>query len=114
MMIHRGSIWWADLSSPSGAGPGYRRPILILQADAFNSSRIATVIGIAITSNLRLAAAPGNVLLPAAESGLPRNSVINVSQIITLDKDDLDEPAGTVSARILIAVEQGIRLVLDL
>jgi mRNA interferase MazF len=114
MMIHRGSIWWADLPSPSGAGPGYRRPILILQADAFNSSRIATVIGIAITSNLRLAAAPGNVLLPAAESGLPRNSVINVSQIITLDKDDLDEPAGAVSARILTAVEQGIRLVLDL
>lgn len=114
MIIRRGSIWWTDLASPSGAGPGYRRPILILQADAFNSSRIATVIGVAITSNLRLAAAPGNVLLQATESGLPRDSVINVSQIVTLDKEDLDVPAGAISARTLATVQQGVRLVLDL
>lgn len=114
MVIHRGSIWWADLPSPSGAGPGYRRPILIIQADAFNTSRIATVIAVVITSNLRLAAAPGNVLLRASESGLPRDSVINVSQIITLDKADLEEQIGVVSARTLTTVEEGIQLVLDL
>ncbi|MBI1294216.1 type II toxin-antitoxin system PemK/MazF family toxin [bacterium] len=112
--MHRGSIWWADLPSPSGAGPGYRRPILIIQADAFNTSRIATVIAVVITSNLRLAAAPGNVLLRASESGLPRDSVINVSQIITLDKADLEEQIGVVSARTLTTVEEGIQLVLDL
>lgn len=114
MVIHRGSIWWADLPSPSGAGPGFRHPILIIQADAFNTSRIATVIGVVITSNLRLAAAPGNILLRTNESGLPRDSVINVSQIITLDKADLDEQIGAVSARTLTAVEEGVRLVLDL
>ena len=114
MVIHRGSIWWANLPSPTGASPGYRRPILILQANAFNNSRIATVIGVVVTSNLRLAAAPGNVLLRSNESSLPRDSVVNVSQIITLDKDDLEEPIGVVSARTLRTIEQGIRLVLDL
>jgi mRNA interferase MazF len=114
MVIHRGSIWWADLPSPSGDGSQGRRPILIIQADAFNTSRIATVIAVVITSNLRLAAAPGNVLLRASESGLPRDSVINVSQIITLDKADLEEQIGVVSARTLTTVEEGIQLVLDL
>ena len=112
--MQRGDIWWADLPELIGAVPSYRRPVLLIQADAFTNSRIATVIAVVITSNLRIAAAPGNVLLPAAESGLPKDSVINVSQIITLDKRSLDERAGHVTARTLEQVEIGIRLALDL
>lgn len=112
--MQRGEIWWADLAEPAGSAPGYRRPVLLIQADAFTASRIATVVAVVITSNLRLAAAPGTVLLQAAESGLSKDSVINVSQIITIDKLTLDEHIGHVSARTLEAVEQGLRLVLDL
>ena len=112
--MQRGSIWWADLPEPVGAAPGYRRPVLLIQANAFTDSRIATVVVRIITSNLRLAAAPGNVLLSAVESGLPKDSVVNVSQIVTLDKQTLDEPIGQVSARTLTLIESGIRLVLDL
>jgi mRNA interferase MazF len=112
--MQRGEIWWADLSEPSGAAPGYRRPVLVIQADAFTQSRIATVLAVIISSNLRIAAAPGNVLVRAAESGLPKDSVINVSQIVTLDKLMLDERVGHLSARTLAQVEDGIRLVLDL
>jgi mRNA interferase MazF len=112
--MQRGDIWWADLPNPVGAAPGYRRPVLLIQADAFTSSRLATVVVVIITSNLRLAAAPGNVLLPATESGLPKDSVVNVSQIVTLDKQTLDEQTGHVSVRTLEMIENGIRLVLDL
>lgn len=112
--MQRGSIWWADLPDPVGAAPGYRRPVLLIQADAFTNSRLATVVAVVITSNLRLAAAPGNVLLPAGESGLPKDSVVNVSQIVTLDKQTLDESIGQVSAQTLMVIERGIRLVLDL
>jgi mRNA interferase MazF len=112
--MQRGEIWWADLPAPTGATPGYRRPVLLIQADAFTKSRIATVVAIVITSNLRVAAAPGNVLLQAAESGLSKDSVINVSQIVTLDKLMLDQRVGHVTARTLAQVEDGIRLVLDL
>jgi mRNA interferase MazF len=112
--MQRGDIWWADLPGPIGAAPGYRRPVLLIQADAFTKSQIATVVAIVITSNLRVAMAPGNVLLRAAESGLPKDSVINVSQIITLDKRTLDERVGHVTARTLEQVEDGMRLVLDL
>ena len=112
--MQRGEIWWADLPEPAGATPGYRRPVLLVQADAFTQSRIATVIAVIITSNLRIAAAPGNVLLPAAESGLPKDSVINVSQIVTLDKQALDERIGHVAATTLADVAEGMRLVLDL
>jgi mRNA interferase MazF len=108
--MQRGAIWWADLPEPVSAAPGYRRPVLLIQANAFTDSRIATVVAIIITSNLRIAAAPGNVLLPAAESGLSKN----VSQIVTLDKHTLDEPIGQASARTLELIENGIRLVLDL
>jgi mRNA interferase MazF len=111
--MHRGDIWWADLSDPSGSSTGYRRPVVIIQADAFTTSRIATVIVAAITSNLRLATAPGNVFLAADESGLPRDSVINVSQIITLDKAILDAYVGRVTATTLANLDEGIRLVLD-
>lgn len=112
--MHRGTVWWADLPDPLGAAPGYRRPVLLIQADAFTDSRLATVVAVVITSNLRLAAAPGNVLLPADESGLPKDSVVNVSQIVTLDKQTLDAPVGHVSARTLTLIESGIRLALDL
>lgn len=112
--MQRGEIWWAELPEPTGATPGYRRPVLLIQADVFTQSRIATVIAMIITSNLRLAAAPGNVLLRAVESGLPKDSVINVSQIVTLDKQLLDERVGQVTATTIAAVEDGVRLVLDL
>lgn len=112
--MQRGEIWWADLPEPTGATPGYRRPVLLVQADAFTQSRIATVIAVIITSNLRIATAPGNVLLRAAESGLPKDSAINVSQIVTLEKRMLDERVGHVTTRTLTDVEDGIRLVLDL
>jgi len=112
--MQRGDIWWADLPDPLGAAPGYRRPVLLLQADAFTESRLATIVVVVITSNLRLAAAPGNVLLPATESGLPKDSVVNGSQIVTLDKQTLDERIGQVSAHTLALIENGIRLVLDL
>lgn len=112
--MQRGDIWWADLQEPTGSGAGYRRPVLIVQSDAFTRSRIATIIVAAITSNLRLATAPGNVFLPAIESGLPKDSVINVSQIITLDKSVLDDYVGRINAQTLTQVEEGMRLVLDL
>lgn len=112
--MQRGDIWWTDLPDPRGAAPGYRRPVLLIQANAFTDSRIATVVVVVITSNLQLAAAPGNVLLPVIESGLPKDSVVNVSQIVTLDKQALDEQIGQVSARTLALIENGIRLVLDL
>lgn len=111
--MQRGAIWWANLPEPTGSVAGYRRPVLVIQADAFTRSRIATVIIVAITSNLRLATAPGNVILPATESSLPKDSVINVSQIITLDKSLLDEYVDRISATTLTQVEEGIRLVLD-
>ncbi len=112
--MQRGEIWWADLPDPSGAASGYRRPVLLLQADAFTRSRIATVIAIVVTGDLRLATAPGNILLPSVDSGLPKDSVINVSQIVTLDKQSLDGLVGQISARTLDQVEHGVRLVLDL
>ncbi len=112
--MQRGEIWWADLPAPTGAILGYRRPVLLIQADAFTTSRIATVVAVVITSNLCLAAAPGNVLLRATESGLPKDSVINVSKIVTLDKLMLDELVGHVSGWTLAQVEDALRLVLDL
>ena len=111
--MHRGDVWWADLPDPTGSSAGYRRPVVIIQADAFTTSRITTVIVAAVTSNLRLATAPGNVFLAAGESSLPRDSVINVSQIITLDKAILDAYVGRVTATTLAQLDEGIRLVLD-
>lgn len=112
--MQRGDIWWADLDDPEGTEPGYRRPVLIVQADAFNRSRIQTVIAVTLTTNLRLAAAPGNVLVSAAESGLSRDSVVNVSQILTLDRRYLRQRVGAVGGRTLAHVDDGLRLVLDL
>ena len=114
MVIRRGEIWWASLPTPAGSGPGYRRPMLIVQSDDFNESRIATVVAAVITSNTRLAQAPGNVLCRAADTGLPRDSVVNVSQVITLDKRLLRERAGVLRRPLLQRVEAGLRLVLSL
>jgi mRNA interferase MazF len=114
VVVERGSIWWADLAEPRGSEPGYRRPLLIIQTDAFNRSRLATVIGVVLTSNLALVAAPGNVLVPARLSGLPKDSVANVSQVVTLDRDDLLDPVGRLDKGTLRQVEDGLRLVLGL
>ena len=113
-MIQRREIWWADLPTPRGSEPGYRRPLLIIQADAFNRSRLRTVIGATVTTNLRLLDAPGNVLLPPEESGLPEPSAANVSQIVTLDRRFLAQKAGRISSDLMKQVEAGLRLVLEL
>jgi mRNA interferase MazF len=105
-------VWWADLGEPSGSEPGFRRPLLIVQDDAFNRSRLRTVIAVILTSNLRLVEAPGNVLIPAKTSGLPKDSVANVSQIVTLDRDFLLEPAGRLRGQLLKTIDSGIRLCL--
>jgi len=110
----RGEIWWADLPNPRGSEPGFRRPVLVVQADSFNQSRIQTVIVAAITGNLRLADAPGNVSLPRHASGLPRDSVVNVSQLVTLDRGFLTEPAKKLPTALLRAVDDGLRLALGL
>lgn len=112
--MKRGQIWWADLSEPQASGPGYRRPVLVIQANEFNSSRINTVIVAVITSNLRLADAPGNVLLPRAQSGLPKDSVINVSQILILDKSFLTEQIATLGTSVMRQTGEGLQLVLSL
>src|SRR5690349_11877297 len=112
--IQCGDIWWADLPEPRRSEPGHRRPVLVVQADSFNLSRIQTTIVAVITTNLDLAEAPGNVLLPGRLSGLPRDSVVNVSQLLTLDRSFLSERAGTLPARLQRSVDEGLRLVLQL
>ena len=112
--MQRGEIWWASLPSPKGSGPGRRRPVLIVQSDAFNASRIQTVIAAVITSNLDLTAAPGNLILRRKDSGLTKDSVVNVSQLITLDKAYLTERVGRLAKRHSGAIDEGLRLVLGL
>lgn len=114
MVIERGEIWWADLGEPDGSEPGYRRPVIVVQNDAFNRSRLRTVIAVVLTANLRLVEAPGNVLIPAKLSGLPRDSLANVSQLITLDRDFLIERAGRLRGQPMKDLNNGLRLVLDL
>ncbi len=114
MVIQRGEIWWASLPEPRGSEPGYSRPVLIVQADDFNRSRISTVIAVVITSNIRLAEAPGNVLLSPKASGLPKQSVANVSQLITLDKAFLKGKVKSLGKREFSQVEEGLRLALSL
>ena len=113
MVIRQGDLYWVDLGAPQGAEPGYRRPVVVVQNNLFNQSRIRTVVVCAVTSNLKRAAAPGNVLLKAGEGGLPKDSVVNVSQIFTLDKGDLEEYIGTLSPRRVRQILAGIRLVLE-
>ena len=113
-VVNRGEIWWADLAEPSGSEPGFTRPILVIQADSFNKSNINTIIAVAITSNSRLADAPGNVALSKTKSGLTKDSVINVSQVITLDKESLSEVIGKLDKLTMHKVDNGIRLVLSI
>ena len=107
-------MWWADLGDPRGSAPGFRRPVLVVQSDAFNRSRLATVLAVVLTSNTRLLDAPGNVLVPAAASGLPRDSVANVTQLVTLDETYLRDRAGRIPTKLMAQVEEGLRLVLAL
>ena len=113
-MTGRGSICWADLGEPRGSKPAKRRTVLIIQADPFNASRLNTTIAAVITSSTALAAMPGNVFLPAAVSGLPKDSVVNVTALVTLDKTDLDPPAGHLPASLMNDVDRGLRRVLGL
>ncbi len=114
MVVQRGEVWWSELEEPRGSAPGYRRPLLIVQADSFNRSRIETVIAVALASNLHLVEAPGNVLLPKRSTGLSKDSVANVSQVITVDRNVLAQRVGRVPGTIMTAVDHGLRLVLDL
>jgi mRNA interferase MazF len=114
VVIERGEVWWADLGEPDGSEPGYRRPVVIVQSEAFNRSRLRTVIAVVLMTNVRLVEAPGNVLLPAKATGLPKDSVANVSQIITVDRDFLLERAGRIRGQLLQDVDKGLRLVLAL
>jgi mRNA interferase MazF len=112
MVISQGHVYWADLPDPTGSGPGFRRPVIVVQGDALNRSRIRTVVCIPLTSNLAWADAPGNVLLPAKATGLPRDSVANASQIITLDRDLITEEVGKVAKRQLELILTGIDIIL--
>jgi mRNA interferase MazF len=111
-VIAQGEVWWADLEEPSGSEPGFRRPVVVAQGDAFNRSHIATVVCVALTSNLRWAEAPGNVLLNARFTGLPKDSVANVSQIVTLDRGALTDRVGALPEKKLELVLLGIDIVL--
>jgi mRNA interferase MazF len=112
MVIVQGDVFWLDLGTPRGSGPGFRRPYVVVQNDVFNASRIRTTVLCAITSNLDRAKAPGNVLLRKGEADLPQPSVVNVSQIITVDKSTLNERLGTLSKRRVVEIAVGLRTVL--
>ena len=112
MVIAQGEVWWADLGEPVGSAPGYRRPVVVVQGDALNRSRIATAVCVPLTSNLKWADAPGNVLLKATATGLDRDSVANVSQLVTVDKAMLTERVGKIPERKLELLLAGIGVVL--
>ena len=114
MVVARREVWWADLDVPRGSEPGFRHPVLIVQADAFNRSRLRTILGVILTSNTRLLGAPGNTLLPATSTGLPQDSVANIMQIVTLDKSCLSDRVGQISRKLMARVDSGLRQVLDL
>ena len=111
--MRRGEIWWASLPDPLGSGPGFRRPVVVVQANPFNESKIQTVVIAIITSNLALSTAPGNVRLTARQSKLPKDSVVNVSQIMTLDRSLLTQCIGYVPEHRMVEIDAGLRLVLD-
>ncbi len=112
--MKRGEIWWADLPPPRGSEPGYRRPVVIVSDDRFNASTLRTVIVVALTTNLRLGAVPGNVTVPAKGTGLSQTSVANVTQISTIDRADLDGQIGRVPSKVMDDIGNGLRLVLAL
>ncbi len=113
-MIQRGRVCWADLGEIRGTKPSKRRPVLVIQSDPFNTSRLATTVAAVITANTGLAAIPGNVFLPAAASGLPRDSLVNITALVTLDKSDLDAEAGHLPPSLMEDVDRGLRHTLGL
>ncbi len=113
-MIERGEIYWADLGTPSGSRPAKRRPVLVVQSDPYNDSRLATVVAVVITSNTALAAMPGNVFLPSTATGLPRDSVVNVTAMVTLNKTDLADRVSHLPQNLMSEIDRGLRRVLDL
>lgn len=113
-MIARGTVWWAELGPPVGSRPAKRRPVLVVQSDPFNASALATVLVAVITSNTALATMPGNVFLPATASGLPRDSVVNVTALATLNKTDLAGEGTQIPHGTLAEIDTGLRLVLGL
>ncbi|HET9048169.1 MAG TPA: type II toxin-antitoxin system PemK/MazF family toxin [Chiayiivirga sp.] len=112
--MRRGEVWWASLPPPTGSGPGFRRPVLVVQSNSFNQSRISTVVVAVITSNVALAEAPGNVRLGKAEAGLPRASVVNVSQLLTIDRVLLTLRVKALPSEAIARVDEGLRLVMGL
>ena len=114
MVVQRREVWWADLDEPRGSEPGFRRPLLVVQADAFNRSKLRTVVCVVLTSNMRLLNAPGNVLLSSKATGLPRDSVANLTQVVTLDEDDLTRRVGRIAPGLMVQIDAGLKLVLDL
>lgn len=113
-MIHRGGIYWADLGEASGSKPAKRRPVLVIQSRPFNASRLGTTVAAVITSNTRLATMPGNVFIPAATTGLPQDSVVTVTALVTLDKSDLGALAGHLPDSLMDDVDRGLRWLLSL
>jgi mRNA interferase MazF len=113
-VIQRGEICWVDLGAPAGSRPAKRRPVVVVQSNSYNASRLATIIAVVITSNTGLAAMPGNVFLPAVSSGLPRDSVANVTAVITLNRTELDEPIGQLPEALMHELDHGLRQVLGL
>ncbi len=113
-MIERGGIYWVDLGAPVGSRPAKRRPILVISADTYNRSRLATILAAVITSNTSLATMPGNVFMPATATGLPGDSVVNVTALVTLNKTDITDHVGTAPLALVGEVDRGLRRVLDL
>ncbi len=113
-MIERGGIYWADLGAPVGSRPAKRRPVLVISSENYNRSRLATVLVAVVTANTQLATMPGNVFLPMTATGMPRDSVVNVTALVTLNKTDLAEEAGRAPLTLLQKVDRGLRRVLDL
>jgi mRNA interferase MazF len=113
-VIHRGGIYWADLGEASGSKPAKRRPVLVIQSRPFNASRLSTTVAAVITSNTRLATMPGNVFIPAAATGLPKDSVVNITALVTLDQTDLGAQAGHLPDSLMDDVDRGLRRLLSL
>jgi mRNA interferase MazF len=112
MVVAQSEVWWADLADPVGSAPGYRRPVVVVQADALNRSQLPTIVCVVLTSNLRWAGAPGNIVVSAKQTGLNRDSVVNVSQIVTIDKRQLTERVGRLPKRQMEAIFSGIDLIM--
>jgi mRNA interferase MazF len=113
MVIKQGEIYWVNLATPKGSEPGYRHPHIVVQNDVFNTSLINTIVICAITSNIKRASSPGNVLLNKGEANLPKKSVVNISQIFTINKEELAEKIGKVSPQRMSQIIEGIQLLIE-